>query len=145
MKLATILTRAFGVVTVMIVTSISFVAFYKESLSLDLVFIIVVILGFFISTIYFAIESGRGEPMNFKEVLERHGENVEWEILAQGLCSKKRWTGLISECRSEKIYFVYFSENDILGFEGSICKLDKYFQARFIFQDFKYKYCLHSI
>jgi len=144
MKLATILTKAFGVVTVMIITTISFIAFYKEPLSLDVVLIIVVILGFFISTVYFAIESGQGEPMNFKEVLQRHGENVEWEILAEGLCSKVRWTGLICECRSKKKYFVYFAEKDIPGFESNIGKLDKYFQAQLL-QNPEYKYCLYPL
>jgi len=81
--------------------------------------------------------------MDFEEVLQRYGDNVEWEVLAQGLCSKDRWTGLISETRSGAIYFVYFAEKDTPEFKGIISKLDKYFKAHLFCRNSEYKYVLY--
>ncbi len=143
MKLATILMYAFGVVMTMIIIAMSFATFYEKSFSIDFIFKIMVVLGFFGCTIYFTRESGRGEPMNFKEVLQRHGDNTEWEILAEGLCLKTCWTGLICECRTDKKYFVYFAKKDIPGFEKKIKKLSKYFTAQLL-RDPEHSYVLYS-
>lgn len=144
MKIATILMYAFGVVMVMIIVGVSLFIFHKESFFSYALLKTTVVLLVFLAVVYFARESGRGEPMNFKEVLQRHGDNTEWEILTEGLCSKVRWTGLICECRTDKKYFVYFAEKDIPEFEKKIKKLSKYFTAHLL-QDPEYSYILYSI
>ena len=128
MKRATVLMRVHAVIAFILIVILA-VVFYKQSPPFDAFIVFILLLTSFLFALYFARESGKGEPMNFKEVLERHGNTAEWSVKAYSIDLPGKWTGLVRECKSGAIYFVYFAKEDVLDLDQVIKELDCYFGA----------------
>jgi len=95
--------------------------------------------------LYVAHETGRGKPINFKKVLAKHGNLMEWEVLAGEIGGNKRHQSIICATRMggrEVSYPVYFDAKDILGVEETF-KIPKYFSAQNLPYTEHQKYALY--
>jgi len=125
---------------------LSFVPFIHVQKTFLLSGSLLILIGVLFSfALFYARESGKGKPMNFREVLKRHGNHAEWKVEARDTNLSDKWTGLVSEHESGAIYFVCFTEEDVPDFDRIVNDLNRYFGAQLLVPPYggNYNYAIY--